>query len=46
MIDDLEGRLAPHASMLAPAGETATLDGFVSAFAVNGDRLVPGAPDE
>ena len=40
MVDDLEGRLAPDASMLVLVGETPAIDGFVSATGASGDRLL------
>lgn len=40
MVDDLEGRLAPDASMLVLVGETQTIDTFVSALGATEDRLV------
>jgi uncharacterized membrane protein len=43
MVDDLEGRLAPDASMLVLVGETSSIDAFVSA-ADGGDGQVLRAP--
>lgn len=40
MVDDLEDRLAPDASMLVLVGETQTIDTFVSALGATEDRLV------
>jgi uncharacterized membrane protein len=40
MVDDLEGRLAPDASMLVLVGETPTIDSFVSALSATDERLV------
>lgn len=40
MVDDLEGRLAPDASMLVLVGETQTIDSFVSVLGATEDRVV------
>ena len=40
MVDELEGRLAPDASMLVIVGETPTVDGFVAATGAGDDRLL------
>jgi uncharacterized membrane protein len=40
MVDELEGRLAPDASMLVLVGETPAIDSFVSATGASGDRLL------
>ncbi len=40
MIDELEGRLAPDASMLVLVGETQTVDQFVTASGGTGGQLL------
>ncbi len=40
MVDDLEARLAPDASMLVLVGETPTIDSFVSATDARDERLL------
>jgi uncharacterized membrane protein len=40
MVDDLEDRLPPDASMLVLVGETATIESFVSTLGATEDRLV------